>query len=51
MEVVWIGGIVGLIAVAIVVARRLRHRDAGEIDLGEVSQGWITEHRADSKRG
>ena len=46
---VWIGvSVVGLIAVGIAIRLRLaRSSESSDISLGEVSQSWLTENRAD----
>ena len=45
----WIGvSVVGLIAVGIAIRRWLaRSSESSDINLGEVSQNWLTENRAD----
>jgi hypothetical protein len=43
---IWIGlAVVGLIAAGIAV-KRLLGRSSSDVDLGEVSQSWLTETRA-----
>ena len=46
---VWIAAAVGLVAVGLTLKRILQSRRAPtqRIDVGDVSQGWVVEHRAD----
>ena len=50
MNLVWIGIAVAAVVILAVVLRRLvapRDRKPTDVDLGSVSQSWLTEQRAD----